>query len=287
MYFLQAANVLSSSKGHQSGAIHALRILAPALPRGVATREHTSIMQRFRSTWLALMGVALLVTLSIPAAFGAAPTGTHDATRGQTIASFVHQIVFGADEEPEDEPQLDEEFDENELGEETDEADAHGECVSAVAQDQDAIGRPNENHGGAVSEAARVTCWETEEEEETEEVTDPDEEEEADSHGACVSEVARDESAIGGKNNNHGGAVSEAARVTCRGDTGEDEPGETVDETGDDELAQTEAASVKRAAKAEEKAEKQAAKADRGGGMPSSAGGNGKSGDNGRGGGRP
>ncbi len=34
-------------------------------------------------------------------------------------------------------------------------------------------------------------------------------------HGACVSAVARGD-AVGGKNNNHGGAVSEAARTTCR-----------------------------------------------------------------------
>jgi hypothetical protein len=37
-----------------------------------------------------------------------------------------------------------------------------------------------------------------------------------DAHGACVSEVAQSD-AVGGKNDNHGGAVSEAARFTCRG----------------------------------------------------------------------
>ncbi|HVM30677.1 MAG TPA: hypothetical protein VM305_07930 [Candidatus Limnocylindrales bacterium] len=41
----------------------------------------------------------------------------------------------------------------------------------------------------------------------------PREEEE---HGRCVSAVAEGD-AIGGKNQNHGGAVSEAARFTCRG----------------------------------------------------------------------
>jgi len=33
----------------------------------------------------------------------------------------------------------------------------HGTCVAAVAQGED-VGGDNENHGGAVSEAARVTC---------------------------------------------------------------------------------------------------------------------------------
>ena len=248
-------------------------------------------MPRFRSTWLALMGGVLLVTLSISAAFGAAPAGARDATRGQSIASFVHELVFGANEEPEDEPQLDgeleeteeteetEELEETEEGEEAEAASAHGECVSAVAQDREAIGGTNETHGGAVSEAARVTCWETENGEET---TDPEEDEEADeeagSHGACVSEVARDTSAVGGKNDNHGGAVSEAARVTCREDAeaGDGDSEDVSDESGDDELAETAAAS-----------DRKAAKADHGRGRPSWAGGGGQGGGHGRGGGRP
>ena len=35
-----------------------------------------------------------------------------------------------------------------------------------VARDKEAVGGPNENHGGAVSEAARETCWESDEPEE-------------------------------------------------------------------------------------------------------------------------
>lgn len=202
-------------------------------------------MQRFRRTWLALMGGALLVTLSISTAFGAAPAGTRDATRGQTIAELVHGVVFDTDAEPEDEPQVGDDTEESaELDEEETDAD-NGE-----------------------------------------EVTDPDEEEvEADSHGTCVSEVARDKSALGGKNGNHGGAVSEAARVTCR--DGADEPEETVESL--DEPAD---ASDKQAVKAEEQDAKQAAKADHAGGKPSWAGNDGakdkgKGGGNGRGGDRP
>ncbi len=231
-------------------------------------------MQRFRSTWLALMGGALLVTLSISTAFGAAPAGTRDATRGQTIAALVHGVVFNTDAEPDDEPQVGEDTDESaELDEE--EADAHdGEEVADPDEDDE---EEADAHDG-------------------EEVADPDEDdEEADSHGTCVSEVARDKSAVGGKNRNHGGAVSEAARVTCR--EGTEEPEEEAEESEDTEAAsdkqavKAEKQAVKQAQKQAAKAEKQAAKASHAGGKPSWAGNgekeNGKGGGNGRGGDRP
>ena len=109
-------------------------------------------MQRFRSTWLALIGGALLITLSVSAAFGAAPSGTRDATRGQSIAAAVHALIFGADEEVTDDPLVEEDDETSEESEELDEsedlddtddvddtdetdeesdetANAHGECV--------------------------------------------------------------------------------------------------------------------------------------------------------------
>ena len=270
-------------------------------------------MQRFRSSWLALIGGALLITLSVSAAFGAAPANTREATRGQTIAAFVHELVFGADEAPEEEAELQEEdLDEEDADavqdpeeelddEETAEADAHGECVSEVAQDAEAIGGVNENHGGAVSEAARITCWEADEDPE---LADPEEDEEdleeADTHGACVSAVAQDKSALGGKNENHGGAVSEAARETCRDDAEDLDEEAALDEEAD-ELDDASVEADKAAAKAERAAARDAAKADRGTGKPTWAGngggnpnaggamasGNGNGGGNGRGGGRP
>jgi hypothetical protein len=168
---------------------------------------------------MALMAGVFLVTLSVSAAFGAAPAATRDATRGQTIAAFVHELIFGTDEtdEPNEEPTedldedstdetdpLDDESDETDEVDETDEeADAHGACVSEVARDAEAIGGPNENHGGAVSEAARETCRETDEDADDPDATLDEEDADEDSHGACVSEVARDKSAVGGKNGNH------------------------------------------------------------------------------------
>jgi hypothetical protein len=273
-------------------------------------------MQRFRSTWIALIGGALLITLSVSAAFGAAPANTREATRGQTIAAFVHELVFGADEAPEDEAELEEEdLDEEDADalqdpehelddEETAEADAHGECVSEVAQDAEAVGGVNENHGGAVSEAARITCWDADEDPE---LADPEEDEEdeedlaeTDTHGACVSAVAQDKSAVGGKNDNRGGAVSEAARETCRDDAEDLDEEAALDEEAD-ELDEASVEADQAAAKAERAAAKEAAKADRGTGKPTwaatsggntnagsaKAGGNGNGGGNGRGGGRP
>ena len=190
-------------------------------------------MHRFREHWLALFGGILLLTLSVSSVFGAPPTDA-EGNRGQSISTFVHTLVFGdqgANDPTEgDEEQAGEESPEDELnpdedeveGDEASEADpeaaaSHGACVSAIAKDKEAVGGPNDNHGGAVSEAARVTCWD-DEAEDTEEGDTEDEavdEGEVGAHGARVSEVARDKAAVGGPNDNHGGAVSEAARVTC------------------------------------------------------------------------
>ena len=185
-------------------------------------------MQRLRQRWVALLGGALLVTLTVSTVFGADPADAPDDPRGRTIAAFVHSLIFGEQDAPSDEPQDEEETLEDEELEEDGTAEgtevdgaAHGACVSEVARDKDAVGGPNDNHGGAVSEAARETCWD--EPDPGEELTDPElddevplEEEAADAHGTCVSEVARDRDATGGPNDNHGGAVSEAARETCR-----------------------------------------------------------------------
>ena len=149
-------------------------------------------MQRLRSTWLALMGGALLVTLSVSAAFGAPPTG-EDAPRGQTVAGFVHELVFG-EETDETADETEDETDETLVEDETDESDTevvdsgavltdpdeegdveallleerevpeefanHGECVSTATQDEEGFEASEaENKGEWVSEHARFTCW--------------------------------------------------------------------------------------------------------------------------------
>ncbi|MGH2444543.1 MAG: hypothetical protein ACRDGD_00660 [Candidatus Limnocylindria bacterium] len=209
-------------------------------------------MQRFRGRWLAMMGGILLLTLSVSTAFGADPA--QGENRGQTISAFVHELLFGAnepEEELEDESEL-----EGEEAIETEESDTHGACVSEVAQ-SDAVGGRNENHGGAVSEAARVTCREDAEGEEEEPIEEEPLDEEASSHGACVSEVARDKNAIGGKNDNHGGAVSEAARETCWETDEGVEAGEPSGAVVDETLSAKEQRKADRAAaRAERKADR-------------------------------
>lgn len=217
-------------------------------------------MTRLRNHWLALLGGALLLALSVSTALGASPFGDEDGeatNRGQEVSSFVHDLIFGqpdpaqtGDEDPTEEEDTDEEGDEDvadEEDEDTAEEDAagtegdeatqadevvaqqdgefknHGQCVRTFAQDKEAVGGPNENHGGAVSEAARVTCWElldqapaepTSEEaavETTGEATSTEGEEEADTDDSDTdSASARGNSANahaknGGGGNNGGG----------------------------------------------------------------------------------
>ncbi len=127
-------------------------------------------MSRFRSRWLALFGAVTLIALSLSTAFGAKPDGEN---RGQQVSAFVHSLVDSDEETLEDtEVEEDTETEEDtEVEEEEESAPSdHGKCVALVAQDEEAVGPPNDNHGGAVSEAARVTCWETGDEESDTEV---------------------------------------------------------------------------------------------------------------------
>lgn len=169
-------------------------------------------MQRFRSTWLALIGAVLLITLSVSAAAAAKPSGTAEGTRGQTVAAFVHDLVFGSqtDDDEEDteggdadqEENSDEDTDED-LDEEVSEEDEelvdedserqvpeefanHGECVSDATHDTEGFEEAQqseesevENFGDWVSTHARYVCWGLEapgdEEEEEASATEDDE----------------------------------------------------------------------------------------------------------------
>ena len=232
-------------------------------------------MQRFRNVWVALMGGALLVTLSVSAAFGAPPTG-EDAPRGQTVAGFVHDLVFGNDEETEDEV--------NEDDTETDE-DESTEDESEVIDSGAEITDPDTTE----------ELDETEESEDTEDSTREVPEEFA-NHGECVSAAAHDDEGLEADSDtkNHGEWVSQNARYTCWGlevpgedteeEATEDTEESTVDET-DTATADTDELSAKEqrkadaaAARAERKAERAAAKAAR-----TTGGGNGHA----HGGGRP
>ncbi len=84
----------------------------------------------------------------------------------------------------------------------------HGAVVSAVAGDDSLVGGKNDNHGGAVSTVARGTHGPSAQDDAAPTVTAPA----STSHGAAVSTVAKDKTQVGGKNDNHGGAVSAVAR---------------------------------------------------------------------------
>jgi hypothetical protein len=224
-------------------------------------------MQRFRNVWVALAGGALLVTLSISAAFGADPVDS-EGNRGQTIAAFVHELVFGANDQADDEVNEDEDTDTDTEEDETDED-------------------PSE----VIDSGGEITDPDTTEEDETEDTESSTREvpEEFANHGECVSAAAHDDEGLEAESDtkNHGEWVSQNARYTCwglevPGDDTEEEATEdtdesTVDET-DTDTADTDELSAKEqrkadkaAARAERKAERASAKAAR-----SHGGGNGK-----------
>jgi hypothetical protein len=124
-------------------------------------------MSRFRSHWLALFGGVTLIALSLSTAFAAKPDAADN--RGQQVAAFV-QSLAGDGQETGDttgDETVDATADDTQTTDDTQvetqqtSPSDHGACVALVAQDKEAVGPPNDNHGGAVSEAARVTCWET------------------------------------------------------------------------------------------------------------------------------
>ena len=103
-------------------------------------------MSNFRKHWVAVFGATALIALSLSGAMA------HDPGKN---ATDVSGFVASGDEQAADETQNSEEP----QPETQDSAPSdHGTCVAAVAHDKEAVGGPNDNHGGAVSEAARVTC---------------------------------------------------------------------------------------------------------------------------------
>jgi hypothetical protein len=92
-------------------------------------------------------------------------------------------------------------------------AASHGTAVMTLAQDESATGGTNDNHGGAVSTLAKgdhgaPAAAPTGDTAPT--TTTPTSAQNA--HGLAVKAVAQDKTAVGGTNNNHGGAVSAVAR---------------------------------------------------------------------------
>jgi hypothetical protein len=163
-------------------------------------------MSRFRTHLMALLGGAMLLALSVSGALGHASSGDFGGgakNHGQAVSAFVHSLVFGDEDAAEEEP--------------ADDGDADADAEDTDTEDTD-----------------------TEDADTDEETVDEDadfEEGEQGSHGACVSEVARSDE-VGGENENHGGAVSLAARETCWEDPAEEPTdGEATDGDATDESA--------------------------------------------------
>jgi hypothetical protein len=133
-------------------------------------------MTRFRTQVLAALGATLLVALSVSTAFGAHPETADSENLGHQVSGYVHWLQLASHEDSQgqtDEEQQEDQQDEQTEDEQTQEdqqdqqlptedaaANSHGQCVRDVAQGSE-VGGPNDNHGGAVSLAARVTCWQT------------------------------------------------------------------------------------------------------------------------------
>ncbi len=212
-------------------------------------------MQRLRSTWLALTGGALLVALSVSVAFGADPVDA-EGNRGQTIAAFVHELVFGANDE------ADEGADENE--------DTDGDTEEDAPEDASEV----------IEFGGEITDPETTEDSEDSAREVP---EEFANHGECVSEAAHDAEGFAESDAaNKGEWVSQHARYVCWGlevpDQEADADTADVDEPSAKEQRKADAA----AARAERKAERAAARAAR-----THAGAQGHGQGHGHGGGRP
>jgi hypothetical protein len=172
--------------------------------------EDLSIMSRFRSRWLALFGGVTLLALSLSTAFAGKPDSTHP---GVQVSAYVHSLVGDVEETSDETTDDTEATDDSEVVDDTETEESapsdHGTCVAKVAQGEE-VGGDNETHGGAVSEAARVTCWDDSagEEANTEEPTE-------DTDDSDVEETdAADPSAGGsdhgkGHGHGHGGDSSE------------------------------------------------------------------------------
>jgi TolA-binding protein len=157
-------------------------------------------MKRFRSHWLAILGAGALVSLSVTSVFAAHPENASSENRGHEVSAYVHSLLLGSDEsadqtdedsnEQDSEEQQfkqqlqDQQSDEEQQSEDEQQSEEqstadvtgaqHGACVSEVARGNE-TGGPNDNHGGAVSTAARDTCWQADPSagEEPQDPTDP------------------------------------------------------------------------------------------------------------------
>ncbi len=236
------------------------------------------MIDRKRPSWLALGGAAILTLVLSSVVLGADPL----ALAGPTPESETDPLVSATIGTWED-------TDGNGIDDdcqETVEADPVAAAAADVAVDTDGdgtvsvteaahserVGGTNCNHGGYVSIVAQAEDAE-EETEEAEEAADaacvpvaaptfdPVALVEPGGFGAYVSTVAQSD-AVGGKNCNHGGAVSEAAKAAKEVVKAE-RAAAKAERAAERAAAKTEAAAARATVKAERAADRAAAKAER------------------------
>jgi len=166
-------------------------------------------MNPFRRNVLVLLGAALLIAVSVGSALGARPTGS-EAGGGQAISGFVHSLVTGDREVTVDETPA------NEAPGDEAPADTESDCTT----DADTSENKSTDQAGTAETTADVEttadeCTPDRESAPADQDTKEEASAEANAHGECVSEVAHSDQ-TGGDNDNHGGAVSLAARETCQ-----------------------------------------------------------------------
>jgi hypothetical protein len=235
-------------------------------------------MNPFRKNVLVLFGASLLIAMSVGSTLGAKPTSDTAGPRGQTISDFVHSVITGdqevtvdetptdeapADEAPADEAPADEApdctTDEDATDEETtsDEATDEDATEEGTTADEDTTSDECATDEDATDEdATDEDATDTEDTAPTEQTTD------ANAHGTCVSDIATTHELTDGPNDNHGGAVSLAARETCPNE-GAAAASDTAADVQAEMTAREQAAADRAAAKEARKADKEARKADK------------------------
>ena len=197
-------------------------------------------MRRLRTQWLALFGALVILSLSLSSAFGARPpTGTSQAAGiGQQVATFVHVLLSGTNDE-------DEGGDEDQDEDQDEDSGDSDECQPAADEDGasngDESGSTNEEAGEETGDEAGDEDQDCDEQSNEDSDGDSDQDSDEDSgeedsghaiaqnHGQCVAEVAHSDAV--GENGTHGWAVALAAQVTCWPDlNGDEDAGSGADE---------------------------------------------------------
>ena len=237
------------------------------------------MIDRKRPSWLALGGAAILTLVLSSVVLGAdplalagpTPESETDPLVSATIGTWEDTDGNGIDDDCQETVEADPVA--AAAADAAVDADGDGTVSVTEAAHSDRVGGTNCNHGGYVSIVAQAEDVEEDAEEEAEEAADevcvpvaaptfdPVALVEPGGFGAYVSTVAQSD-AVGGKNCNHGGAVSEAAKAAKEVVKAE-RAAAKAERAAERAAAKAEAAAARATVKAERAADRAAAKAER------------------------